>query len=103
MLVKHANFEPIPIIVTFSGAELPPDIDIALILLDYRLNSVKTAQEIALELQSRYPGAPIIVLSDLWSLPKDIAPYAAQFVRKGDPQKLIDSIRALVTNDGTPA
>lgn len=103
MLVKHADFEPIPVVVRFSGPEVLPDIDIALILLDYRLNSVMTAPEIAREAQSRYPGAPIIVLSDLWSLPKDIAPYAAQFVRKGDPQKLIDSIRALVANDGTPA
>jgi DNA-binding NtrC family response regulator len=103
LLVKHANFEPVPAVVRFSGPEYPPDIDIALILLDYRLNSVKTAPEVAQEAQSRYPGAPIVVLSDLWSLPADVASYAATFVRKGEPQILIDTIRALVANGGSPS
>lgn len=98
MLVKNANFEPVPAIVRFSGPEFPSETDITLILLDYRLNSAKTAPQVAQEAQTRYPGAPVILLSDLWSLPRDVAPFVAKFVRKGEPQKLIDTIRALVAN-----
>jgi DNA-binding NtrC family response regulator len=102
-IVKYAHFTPIPAIVKFSGPEFPPDTDIDLVLLDYRLNSIKTAPEVAQEAQRRYPGAPVVVLSDLWSMPVDVAPYTATFVRKGEPQKLIDTIRALMANGDSPA
>jgi DNA-binding NtrC family response regulator len=103
MVLKHAKFEPVPAIVKFAGPEFPPETGIALIVLDYRLNSIKSAPEVAQEAQSKFPGAPIVVLSDLWTLPSDVAPYAAKFVRKGDPQKLIDTIRSLMEDgDGTP-
>jgi hypothetical protein len=32
------------------------------------------------------------VLSDLFGMPDDIAPYASGFVRKGEPQQLLDTI-----------
>ena len=98
LLVKQANCEPVPVIVNFSGPEFPAETGIALIILDYRLNSVKTAPELAQEAQRRYPGAPVILLSELLSMPRDVAPFAAKFVRKGDPQKLIDTIHAVMAN-----
>jgi hypothetical protein len=36
------------------------------------------------------------VLSDLFGMPEDIAPYAAAFVRKGEPQQLLDTIRETI-------
>ena len=94
MIVQRAGFEPVPVLVRFSGLDPIPDSKIDLVLLDYRMNSVKTAPEIAQEIRSAYPDAPIILLSDLWSPPADVAPYITQFVRKGDPAKLLDVLRS---------
>ncbi len=92
MIVKHAGFEHISVLVRFSGADPIPDSRVDLVLLDYRLNSVTTAAEIAKEIRSKYPEAPIILLSDLWSAPSDVAPFINQFVRKGEPAKLLEVI-----------
>jgi DNA-binding response OmpR family regulator len=92
MIVRGAGFEAIPVLVRFSGADPIPDSGVDLVLLDYRLNSVTTAPEIAQELRSKFPEAPIILLSDLWSTPTDAAPFINQFVRKGEPAKLLEVI-----------
>jgi len=104
MIVDRAGYRPVPLLVRFAGLEPLPDGEIAAILLDYRLNSVKTSPEIAQELKARHPRAPILVLSDLWTMPADIQPYAAEFVRKGEPENLLKAIHRLVASggNGTP-
>ena len=92
LLIKQAGYEPLSALVKFTGTTLPRADGIALVLLDYRLNSRKTSLEFAEELRSLYPSAPIIVLSDMWSLPADIAPLVTGFVRKGEPAKLLETI-----------
>jgi DNA-binding NtrC family response regulator len=96
LLVKQAGYEPIPRVVQFIGVDLPHDDDIGLVLLDYRLNSIKTSAELAQEIRHLYPDVPIVVLSDLWSLPSDIEPYVDGFVRKGEPERLIGMVRRLI-------
>jgi hypothetical protein len=61
-------------------------------VMDYRLNGQWTAVAAAEATRARYPGAPIVVLSDMYDLPADIAPYAEAFVRKGEPAKLVDAL-----------
>jgi DNA-binding NarL/FixJ family response regulator len=95
MIVEKAGFIPIRVLVRFAGLDPAPDEEIAAILLDYRLNSVKKAPEIAQELGAKHPNAPILVLSDFWTMPGDILPYASGFVRKGDPKQLIQALRQL--------
>jgi DNA-binding NtrC family response regulator len=95
MIVDRAGYQGVPLLVRFSGADPFPDGAVSAILLDYRLNSVKSPPEIAKELLARFPGVPIIVLSDLWGLPPDIAPYAAGFVRKGEPKNLLKTLNSL--------
>ena len=51
-----------------------------------------TAVAAAEATKARYPGAPIIVLSDVYDLPADIAPYARAFVRKGEPATLVATL-----------
>ena len=92
LLMKQAGYDALPTLVKFTGTEIPRDQCVGLVLLDYRLNSVKTSPEFAQEIRQVYPSAPIIVLSDLWSLPMDIAPFASGFVRKGEPAKLIETV-----------
>ena len=105
MIVDRAGYHPVPVLVRFAGPETVPDEQVAAILLDYRLNSVKTAPEIAQEIKAKHPQAPILVLSDLWTMPADIAPYASVFVRKGDPENLLNTLRKLVaaSDDAIPA
>jgi DNA-binding NtrC family response regulator len=100
MIVDRAGYRPVPVLVRFAGPEPVPNEGIDAILLDYRLNSVKTAPEIAREIKAKHPQAPILVLSDLWSMPADIEPYASEFVRKGEPENLLKTLRRIVTTGG---
>jgi len=97
MIVQRAGFQSIPVLVRFPGPDPFPDAGIDLVLLDYRLNSIKTAPEIAREVRSKFPQAPIILLSDLWAPPSDVAPLIDQFVRKGEPAKLLDILRSHIS------
>jgi DNA-binding response OmpR family regulator len=97
LLMKQAGFEALPTLVRFVGTEIPCDQCIGLVLLDYRLNSTKTSPEFAREIRALYPAVPIIVLSDLWSLPTDIAPLVNGFVRKGEPAKLLEIVTQFFT------
>jgi len=104
LLMKQAGYDTIPVLVRFSGTEIPPNLPLGLALLDYRLNSTKTSPEYAQEIRAVYPQVPILVLSDLWSLPTDIAPFVSGFVRKGEPAKLLETVsRYFVVPSGVQA
>ncbi len=96
LLLKHAGYEPVSALVKFAGAKIPKDESIGLVLLDYRLQSLRTSTEFAQEIRASLPDTPIVVLSDLWSLPADIAPYVTDFVRKGQPAKLLQVVGKLL-------
>ena len=99
LLMKQAGYEPVQALVRFAGAEIPRDPAIGLALLDYRLNSVRTSVEIAQEIQAMYPFAPIVLLSDVWGLPSDIAAFVTAFVRKGETEKLLRTLGLLLPLD----
>jgi DNA-binding NtrC family response regulator len=92
LLMKQAGFEALPVLVRFTGTEIPRNQSLGLVLLDYRLNSTRSSPEYAQEIRALYPQVPILVLSDLWALPTDIAPYVSGFVRKGEPAKLLETV-----------
>jgi len=92
LLMKQAGFEALPLLVRFTGTEIPRNQLLGLVLLDYRLNSARTSPEYAQEIRDIYPQVPILVLSDLWALPTDIAPYVSGFARKGEPAKLLETV-----------
>lgn len=79
-----------------TSVEFPGDEAVDLVLLDYRLQSSLTAVDLAKELKSRFPNAPIVVLSELTWIPEDIRPYAAGFVHKGEPKLLVETIGDLL-------
>jgi len=97
LLVRQAGFDAVPALVRFSGPDYPGECDIQLVLLDYKLDCVKTTVEIAEEVRSQYPTAPILLLSDVWSLPPEMIPYVAEFVRKGEPAKLTNTLRRMLS------
>jgi len=92
LLMKQAGYEAQPVLVRFTGTEIPLGQNLGLVLLDYRLNSAKSSADFAQEIGAIYPGVPIIVLSDVWALPSDIAPFVAGFVRKGEPARLLETV-----------
>ena len=96
LLLRQAGYEPVSALVRFSGAELPAESSIDCIILDYRLRSRKSSVDLARQIRTCYPGAPIVLLSDLWNLPSDIAPYVTQFVRRGEPGELLDRLSHLL-------
>jgi|GEM_PF-977813 len=95
LLIKQAGYDALPALVRFSGTEIPCGECVGLVLLDYRLHSLKTPTDLARDIRATYPTVPILVLSDSWSLPADIAPFVDGFVRKGEPAKLLETISRL--------
>jgi DNA-binding response OmpR family regulator len=100
LLLKQAGYEPLLAQVKFAGVDIPSNAGVSLVLLDYKLQSLRTSADFAREIRGLYPSAPIVLLSDLWSLPEDVAPFVQEFVRKGQPAKLLEVIGRLLP--GTP-
>jgi CheY-like chemotaxis protein len=81
-IVECAGYRALLAEVRFEGVRLPEEAaDMILVAERIRLSQ---------------PGIPIVVLSDAWSLPDDIAPLVQGFVRKGDPAELIAMLQQLL-------
>jgi DNA-binding NtrC family response regulator len=93
-IIGAAGYLAMPALVTGDRIDYP-DGNADVVVMDYRLTGQLTAVRAAEETQRRYPQAPIIVLSDMYDLPADIAPYAQAFVRKGEPAKLVETLATL--------
>ena len=96
LLLEQAGYQALTAQVNFAGADLPRNAGLKLVLLDYRLQSLRTSAEMAQEIRDLYPDVPIVLLSDLWSLPEDVAPFVTEFVRKGQPAKLLQVVGRLL-------
>jgi DNA-binding NtrC family response regulator len=97
LLLKQAGYEPATALVKFTGVEFLTESDVEAVILDHRINSVRTPVELARQIRERYPRAPILLLSDLWNLPADVAPYVADFVRRGEPAKMLQKLIQLLS------
>lgn len=94
-VLQRGGFQSITALVKGGHVELPAQ-RIDVVLLDYRLGPHITAAEIAQRLRSSRPSLPILVLSDLPWMPDDVVHFASGFVRKGEPQQLIDTIGTVI-------
>ncbi len=90
-IVAAAGYEALPALVTADRIDFPNHAA-DLVLMDYRLTGQITAVQAIAQTRSRYPAAPIIVLSDLYDLPADVAPLVQAFVRKGEPAQLVNTL-----------
>ena len=98
-IVAAAGYEALPALVTGRRIDFP-ERGVDLVVMDYRLTGKITAVEVAQATRKRYPQAPMIVLSDVYDLPEDIAPYAQGFVRKGEPAKLVEMLARFLRVEG---
>jgi DNA-binding NtrC family response regulator len=96
LLLKRAGYEPATALVRFTGIDFSAEPEVQAIILDHRLHSLKTPVELAKQINQRYPRAPILLLSDVWNLPTDIAPYVADFVRRCEPAKMLEKLTHLL-------
>lgn len=94
-VLERGGFRAVPALADGGTLELPRAERIAVAVIDYRLGHL-TAVEVAEQIKRAYSKAPLVVLSDEAWMPDDIAPFAAGFVRKGEPQQLLDMVGALV-------
>ena len=92
-ILKSAGFTPCPALVNSNGVDIPSGCPIDVVVLDYRLTGGMKATDAARLVNGAYPNAPIILLSDVYGIPDDIAPYIKAFVRKGEPEKLIATVK----------
>lgn len=97
-VLKSAGYLPCLALARHSGIDLPQGHRIDVAVLDYRLTGSLTAVEAAKIVNAAYPGVPIILLSDMLGVPDDIAPYVHDFVRKGEPEKLIAAVKKFAPN-----
>ena len=95
MIVESAGFKGLPVLVSSSGLEFPQGEQVDAVLLDYRLAPNISACEVAERARKQYPSVPIVILSDLYDAPADTAPFVQGFVRKGNPEKLLSTLRDL--------
>jgi hypothetical protein len=96
-IIDAAGYQALPALVTADHIDFP-DGPVDIVVMDYRLTGQITAVQAAQATKSRFPQAPLIVLSDVYDLPADIAPYAKAFVRKGEPAKLIATLAKFPRN-----
>jgi DNA-binding response OmpR family regulator len=94
-IMEASGYRALPVEVRYAGISLPEE-HAGLVLLDYNLAGKSTAVEIAKLVRSQLPGVPIVLLSDRWELPADIAPFVQDFVRKGEPAKLVATLHKLL-------
>jgi DNA-binding NtrC family response regulator len=99
-ILEQAGFSSVPCLVFQNGVELPKERRVDLVVLDYTLNCRISTPEIAQLVRDTYPGVPIVLLSQVDGLPFDMEPFVTVFVRKGEPQKLTDVIRKLLSSPG---
>jgi DNA-binding NtrC family response regulator len=92
-ILRSAGFAPCLALARHDGIEMPNNQSIDVAVLDYRLTVGLQATDAAKMVNEAFPGVPIILLSDLFGVPDDIAPYVQAFVRKGEPEKLIAMVK----------
>ena len=95
MIVETAGFRGLPVLVSMRGLEFPQGEQVDAVLLDYRLAPNISATDVAKRVRQQYPSAPIVLLSDVYDAPPDIAPLVQGFVRKGNPALLLTTLREL--------
>jgi DNA-binding response OmpR family regulator len=102
-LVEQAGYAPVPCLAGPNGPELHSDRPVDLVLLDYTLGCDTPTCDVARLIQQMWPGAPILLLSDVHGLPVEMEPLVADFVPKGQPAKLVATIRTLLSARDNPS
>jgi DNA-binding response OmpR family regulator len=95
-IVDRGGFQSHSVLAKGKVEDLPlVRADIA--VLDYRLGPISSA-DVAKRVQVISPGRPILILSDAPWMPDEFTSLCSAFVRKGEPQLLLDQIGTLLNH-----
>jgi DNA-binding NtrC family response regulator len=92
-VVEQAGCKAVTVQVKSSSLDLPKGESVDLVLMDYRYSSSLTAADIVGAVESAFPGIPIAVLSELYGMPPEMKAHAIAFIRKGEPQELVNRLK----------
>jgi DNA-binding NtrC family response regulator len=102
-IVERGGYRAVPLLAWAQPLTMPETESIDLALLDYRLGESISAPDLAEQIRSTFPAAPILVLSDLMSMPEDMEKHATAFVRKGNPEQLLQTLDSFLKPSSVPA
>ncbi len=91
-IIERGGYRTVPLLAWTEPLAIPQAEPIDLVLLDYRLGESLSAPDVAKQIRFTFPEAPILVLSDMMYMPDDMAEYATAFVRKGNPEQLLQTV-----------
>ncbi len=91
-IVERGGYRAVPLLAWAQPLTMPEAEAIDLVLLDYRLGESLSAPDVAKQVHSTFPAAPILVLSDVMDMPEDMTEHATAFVRKGHPDQLLQTL-----------
>jgi DNA-binding NtrC family response regulator len=95
-ILERGGFLTTTALVGRNGAALPSAEHVFdLTVLDYQFQTGVKAVDVAKQIRNLWPRMRIVVLSDMMWMPEDIAPLVNGFVRKGEPQILLDTVTKL--------
>ena len=101
--MNEAGFRVITVVVGRNSFSLPEKERPGLILMDYRLNCELTPTQIVGLLRQTFKDAPIVLLSSADAMPEEMSPLVDGFIRKTDPEKLVDFARKFFDKRGQAA
>lgn len=93
-IVEQSGCKAVPVQVRSSSLSLPHGEPVNLVLMDYRYNSQLTAVDIVENVKNAFPSVPIIVFSEVFGMPADMKGRANGFIRKGEPQELVNRLKS---------
>lgn len=91
-IIERGGYRAVPLLAWPQPVTIPQTEPIDLALLDYRLGESISAPDLAEQIRTAFPGAPILVLSDMMYMPEDMEKHATAFVRKGNPDQLLQTL-----------
>jgi len=98
-IVERGGFEPVPHLATRHLNGFPSG-SMAAAIIDYKLGTELTALDVLPHIRTHYGQIPVLVLSDTQWIPDELRAMISAFVRKGEPQELVDTVATLL-GDGT--
>ena len=91
-IIERGGYRAVPLLAWPQPLAIPTGEQIDLVLLDYRLGENLSAPDVAEQVRAAFPGAPILLLSDMMYMPEDMEKHATAFVRKGNPEQLLITV-----------
>ena len=99
-IIERGGYRVVPLLAWAQPLKMPKTEPIDLALLDYRLGESLSAPDVAKLVRSAFPTAPILVLSDMMDMPEDMEEHATAFVRKGNPDQLLQTLDTFLKPNG---